>query len=76
MHKAWESESLSFRIVIIKLSHSNKIWSAGALQFLLEWPNPSGSQIAAQSENKLVMIDYFFFTFLKSLRLWSSKNIV
>lgn len=43
MHEAWESESLSFCIVIIELSHSKEFWMAGTIQNSLEWPNPAGS---------------------------------
>ena len=43
MHEAWGSESLSFSIVIIELSHSKEFWMAGAIQNSLEWLNPAGS---------------------------------
>ena len=48
MHEAWGSESLSFSIVIIELSHSKEFWMAGTIQNSLEWPNPAGSTVSIQ----------------------------
>lgn len=61
MHEAWGSESLSFSIVIIELSHSKEFWMAGTIQNSLEWLNPAGSTDCSQSENILVISFYLMY---------------
>lgn len=61
MHEAWGSESLSFSIVIIELSHSKEFGWLEPSKILWSGRTLRVQQIATQSENILVISFYLMY---------------